>query len=175
MKRKQCLVVCTVIAILVTGCHSETSIDTVIDWENFLDRHDLLWDSMATKWEEAPFLGNGMMGTMVWQTGDHTLRWDMGRGDVQDHRPGGGMYNTCRLPIGYFILKTTGKITGGTMKLDLWNAEASGVIETDRGFIRWRSIVHARQMVLLTVLEPSEGERGFLWEWISHEATSTLS
>ena len=172
MKRKQCLVAATVIAILVTGCHTKTSIETAIDWESFLDRHDLLWDSMATRWEEAPFLGNGMMGAMVWQTGDHTLRWDMGRGDAQDHRPGGGMYNTCRLPIGYFMLRTVGKITGGTMKLDLWNAEASGMVETDRGFIRWRSIVHARHMVLLTVLEPSEGEQGFLWEWKPHKAIS---
>ena len=172
MKRRQCLVVATVITILVTGCHSKTSIDTAIDWENFLDRHDLLWDRMATKWEEAPFLGNGMMGTMVWQTGDRTLRWDMGCGDVQDHRPGGDMYSTCRLPIGYFMLRTVGKITGGTMKLDLWNAEASGLIETDRGFIRWRSIVHAEHDIVLTILEPSEGERDFLWEWEPQEATS---
>ncbi len=172
MIRKQCLVVIIIILILVTGCKSKTSIDTAIDWENFLQRHDLLWDSMATKWEEAPFLGNGMMGAMVWQTDDHSIRWDLGRGDVQDHRPGGDMYTTCRLPIGFFTLSTVGKIKSGTMKLDLWNAEASGLIHTDRGSISWKSVVHADHDILLTILEPSEGERDFVWEWKSQEAVS---
>jgi hypothetical protein len=172
MKRKQCLLLATAIAVLVTACHSDISVDTEVDWERFLERHDLVWDSMATKWEEAPFIGNGMIGTMVWQNGDHSLKWDIGRGDVQDHRPGGGMYNRCRLPVGYFMLRTVGKITAGRMKLDLWNAEASGMVETDKGIIRWRSIVHAEHDVLLTIVEPSEGERDFLWEWKSHKAIS---
>lgn len=82
------------------------------------------------------------------------------------------MYNTNRLPIGYFMLTTVGKIRGGTMHLDLWNAEASGVIETDKGSIRWQSIVHAGQMALITVLEQSEGERDCHWEWQSQEGIS---
>ena len=172
MKRKQCLVAATLMAILLSGCGSKTSIETAIDWESFLERHDLFWDSMATKWEEAPFLGNGMMGTMVWQTGDHTVRWDVGRGDVQDHRPGGGMYNTCRLPIGFFTLRTVGKIKSGTMKLDLWDAEATGVILTDKGSINWQSIVHSEQDILLTILEPSDGEQDCYWEWNPLEAIS---
>ena len=170
MRPRSYLLVSAVLAILLTACHTQPSIDAAVDWESFLGRHDLLWDSMATKWEEAPFLGNGMMGTMIWQTGDHMLRWDIGRGDVQDHRPGGGMYNRCRLPVGYFMLRTVGKITGGTMKLDLWNAEAIGMVETDSGMIHWRSIVHAEEDILVTILEPSEGERDFHWEWKSQEA-----
>lgn len=122
----------------MAGAVEKYNLDTSIDWSDFLSRHDLYWTRMPTKWNEAPFLGNGMMGTMVRQIDDHAVRWDVGRGDVQDHRPGGGMYGTCRLLIGYFLLKTAGTIKGGTMKLDLWNAEATGEIQTDRGSIRRR-------------------------------------
>jgi hypothetical protein len=156
----------------MAGATEKYNLGTSIDWSDFLSRHDLHWTQMPTKWYETPFLGNGMMGTMVRQIDDHSVRWDVGRGDVQDHRPGGGMYSTCRLPIGYFLLKTAGTIKDGTMKLDLWNAEATGEIQTDKGSIGWLSIVHAERMVILTVLEPSEGERGCRWEWKSLEAIS---
>jgi len=50
---------------------------TSIDWSAFLGRHDLIWARMPQRWLDAPFLGNGMMGTMVRQTGDRTVRWDV--------------------------------------------------------------------------------------------------
>lgn len=169
--KKYCIVT-MIIVLFFVSCNEKAPVKETIGWKDFLGRHDLIWTQMASSWKEAPFLGNGMMGAMIWQTDDHSVRWDVGRGDVQDHRPGGNMYNTCRLPIGYFMLKTVGKIKGGSMKLDLWNAEATGVIETDKGSIRWQSIVHASQMVLLAVLDPSEGEQDCCWEWKPQEAIS---
>ena len=166
------MIIAIIMAVLTWGCDSKEKIKTSIDWSSFLSQHDLVWTRLATKWYEAPFLGNGMMGSMIWQTDDHTVRWDIGRGDVQDHRPGGGMYNTCRLPIGYFMLKTKGKIKKGTMRLHLWDAEATGVIKTTKGSIRWRSIVHAKCDIILAILEPSEGERGCHWEWKTLKAIS---
>ncbi len=143
-----------------------------IDWSDYLSRHDLHWARMPATWSEAPFLGNGMLGTLVRQIDNHTVRWDVGRGDAQDHRPDcgdhrpdGGLYDTCRLPIGCFELKTVGAIQGGTMQLNLWNAEVKGEIQTDQGSIWWQSLVHARRMVILTELETSEGERECRWEW----------
>ena len=129
---------------------------------------------MPTAWTEAPFLGNGMMGTMVIQSDDQTVRWEVGRGDVQDHRPAKEKfgYDTCRLPIGNFELKTVGTITGGHMRLDLWNAEATGQIQTDRGSIEWKTIVHAEHMAIVVELEPSEGEQGCRWEWQALSAVS---
>jgi len=150
-----------------------------IDWPSFLGRHDLVWEHMPQRWLDAPFLGNGMLGTMVRQTGDRTVRWDVGRGDVQDHRLPGGrvrrrgeMLDTCRLPIGFFDLKTVGEITGGTMRLDLWNAEATGVIKTGKGSIGWRSIVHAERTAILVEIDPSGGESACRWEWNALPAVS---
>jgi len=149
-------------------------VKTSVDWENFLNRHDLLWTQMPKEWNEAPFLGNGMMGAMVMQADDQTVRWEVGRGDVQDHRPAAKRfgYDTSRLPIGNFELKTVGKITGGTMRLDLWNAEATGTIQTDRGSIQWQTIVHADHMAIIVQLEPSEGEKDCRWKWKALPAVS---
>ena len=51
------------------------------------------------------------------------------------------------------------------MRLDLWNAEATGEIKTERGAIQWQTIVHAQRMAVVVMLEPSEGERECRWEW----------
>jgi len=150
-----------------------------LDWQSFLQKHDMIWEALPQVWTEAPFLGNGMLGTMVRQTGEQSMRWDVGRGDVQDHRPGTDFSAVCaqmnltgRLPIGFFKLQTVGTITGGTIRLDLWNAEATGKIQTDRGSIAWRSIVHAEEMIILTEITPSDGEADCTWQWHAEAAVS---
>lgn len=152
-----------------------TQVGVDVDWPSFLARHDLCWERMPSDYYEAPFLGNGMMGAMIRQSGDHAVRWDIGRGDVQDHRPlldKWGMFTRCRLPIGYFELHTVGKITGGSARLDLWNAEATGEIKTERGSIQWESFVHAEQMAMVVSVEPSEGEKECRWEWHAEPTVS---
>jgi alpha-L-fucosidase 2 len=168
------LVICTLILLSTSAGRSQEikmqHVKTSIDWEQFLGRHDLKWSKMATQWDQAPFLGNGMMGTMVRQTGKQTVRWDVGRGDVQNHRRGSDIWGISRLPIGHFELHTVGEIKGGDMHLDLWNAEASGTIRTEKGTIKWRSFVHADLMVIVTEIEPSEGERECRWQWNPEKA-----
>ncbi|MCH5716146.1 glycoside hydrolase family 95 protein [Niabella hibiscisoli] len=97
-----------------------------IDWAAFLERNDLVYDTLTTKWEEGLFTGNGQLGTMVYMEGPETLRIDIGRSDVADHRDDSApvLYNKARLPIGYFSVKLKGKIkkirqdcTCGTPKL----------------------------------------------------------
>ncbi len=150
-----------------------------IDWHGFLQKHDLVWESLPQVWLDAPFLGNGMLGAMVRQIGANAIRWDVGRGDVQDHRTAGEPLGACgemlytgRLPIGFFVLQTVGTITGGTIRLDLWNAEAAGEIVTTKGILSWRSIVHAEEMLIYIEITPSEGERGCVWQWKAESAIS---
>ena len=62
-----------------------------IDWPAFLARHDLIWKRLPTKWEEGAFLGNGLIGAMVFATEDEgrqALAFQLGRTDVTDHRTG---------------------------------------------------------------------------------------
>jgi len=55
------------------------------------DTHDLHFDTLAKQWDEAIPLGNGMLGALVWQKGDH-LRFSLDRADLWDLRPMKGLH-----------------------------------------------------------------------------------
>ena len=171
----QLVLMSAVVTSSCAGINRQTKLLMQIDWKKFLSRHDLVWERMPENWREASFLGNGMIGTMIYKGKGNFLRLDVGRSDVQDHRDasyGTSMFSRPRLPVGYFALETVGKIQGGTMRLDLWNAETRGRVTTDKGCIDFRTIVHTDEMVIIVELEPSEGERGCRWRWHAAKADS---
>lgn len=47
--------------------------------------HNLVFDHLARRWDEAMPLGNGMLGALVWQKGDR-LRLSLDRADLWDER-----------------------------------------------------------------------------------------
>lgn len=53
--------------------------------------HDLHFDSLASRWDEAIPLGNGMLGALVWQKEGH-LRFSLDRADLWDQRPMKGLH-----------------------------------------------------------------------------------
>jgi len=125
-----------------------------VDWPEFLARHDLVWDSVPTVWHEGAFVGNGLVGAMIYSDGTNALQWDVGRSDVID--------NALRIAIGKFVLVPAEKTTGGSMRLDLWNAEARGVVGAKPSGIEWRSYTHADRP--LTVIEYSGRPAKFVFE-----------
>ncbi len=48
--------------------------------------HDLVFDRLASTWDEGVPLGNGMLGALVWKKGD-SLRLSLDRADLWDLRP----------------------------------------------------------------------------------------
>jgi alpha-L-fucosidase 2 len=54
-------------------------------------KHDLTFDHLALSWDEAIPLGNGMLGALIWQKGDH-LRFSLDRSDLWDLRPMKGLH-----------------------------------------------------------------------------------
>jgi alpha-L-fucosidase 2 len=48
--------------------------------------HDLHFDSLATRWDEAIPLGNGMLGALIWEK-EGKLRFSLDRADLWDLRP----------------------------------------------------------------------------------------
>jgi len=145
-----------------------------INWPEFLARHDLIWKKMPGGWSDGAFIGNGLLGAMIYRDTDTTLRWDIGRSDVTEHRSGNdACFDKARLPIGHFLLKPVGTVNGATMRIDLWNAEATSKIATDRGTIELRSFVHASDNVIVVEFKASEGEHEFQWTWVSEEAVSS--
>ena len=94
--------------------NSSAQVKTDIDWPAFLARHDMIWKRLPGNWREAPWTGNGMLGSMSWVEED-ALRLQVFRGDVQAHRPmtqGSISYTRARLQIGSFYLKPRNR-TGG--------------------------------------------------------------
>jgi alpha-L-fucosidase 2 len=117
-----------------------------VDWEKFLARQDLVWNSAPTNWESGASIGNGLLGAMIHSEGTNALQWDVGRSDVTDKGD--------RVAIGRFVLTPPEPPTSGTMRLELWNAEAHGELKTSNDDIHWRSLTHAKDLV--NVIELTE-------------------
>ncbi|MDH7463185.1 hypothetical protein QEG73_17945 [Chitinophagaceae bacterium 26-R-25] len=136
-----------------------------INWQKFLSRNDMVYDTLTTKWEEGVFTGNGLIGTMLYMKDSSTLRLEIGRSDVVDDREGSPAFEKARLPIGHFELRPEGKILKNTARLDLWNAEANGTIVTDKGTIQWRTATLSQTNVIVFETTVSDGERKFQWQF----------
>ncbi len=134
-----------------------------IDWAKFLSRQDLVWNKLPAKWEEGAFLGNGLLGENLWTTEDGKyIKFAIGRSDV--------VYKQARMPIGDMVLRTVGTVTGGHVRLDLWNAEAVGEITTTKGTVKFRAFTHADQMIDIVEITPDDGEQACTWEYVPGEA-----
>lgn len=121
-----------------------------VDWEKFLAKQDLVWDTLPTTWESGAFIGNGLLGAMIYSGGTNGLQWDVGRSDVTDKGD--------RVAIGRFVLIPGSAVTNATMRLDLWNAEANGKLKMQAGQLEWHSLTHAKDLVNVTELvEPVNG------------------
>lgn len=153
---------------MVAGCYSQ------IDWKDFMSRQDMVWARLPQTWYEAPFMGNGSMGTYICkEPGKNAIRVDVGNSMVHDHRKDDrSIYGRGRLLIGYFLLHPAGEIQSGDMKLDLWNAETSGCIRTDRGEIKLRAYVTSESPYIVVEAEATEGEKGFTWKFYPEKADS---
>jgi hypothetical protein len=68
-----------------------------VDWSSFLARQDLVWDSLPKTWEGGAFIGNGLLGAMIYADSTNGLKWEVGRSDVTDRGD--------RIAIGQFVLK----------------------------------------------------------------------
>jgi len=154
---------------------SDTPTASAINWSTFMQQHDMRFTALPGSWHAAPHFGNAMVGSMLYHV-DGTLQLHVFRADVHDHRDdshGWTAYSRPRFMIGYFALHTVGKLTGSDWRKDLWNAELTGTIQTERGEIQIRHLAHAHDMAIITELTPSAGEAGLRWTWHPAPARTT--
>jgi len=152
---------------------SASNVKADINWPAFMQKQDPIWDVLPEHWYESAFMGNGMLGLMIYKEPDaNYLRLETGHCAVHDHRPGAGLFNNPRLLTGHFALRPQGDILNGTMRLDLWNAETHVQINTTRGTIALRALVHANEMAIIVQTNATEGEKNFRWEWVPAQAQS---
>ncbi|MFD5010511.1 glycosyl hydrolase family 95 catalytic domain-containing protein [Streptomyces chartreusis] len=140
-------------------------------WAGFLRGQDLLWTRLPTRWYEGPFLGDGLLGSMVYQEpGANRIRFTVQHGRVQDHRPRfGSGWGTCRLPVGHLTLDPVGTITAVDWRLSLWNAELTGTVTTTAGTLTLAALVHDE---VLAVRATAEGGERVTWTFHPEEAVS---
>jgi hypothetical protein len=154
--RKQSRISKTFILLAVLSLFSplicSAQVQDKIDWPQFLARHDLVWDELPKAWHEGAFIGNGLLGSMIYSEAANTLQWDINRSDVADRGN--------RLQIGRFVLTPAGMVQKGTMRLDLWNAEAHGNLKTDLTSVEWRSFTHADKIVTFIELKDRPAKSG---------------
>lgn len=149
-------------------CHCQT------DWKNFMSQQDMIWTRLPQTWYEAPFMGNGSMGTYICkEPGKNAIRVDIGNSMVHDHRTDDkSIYGRCRLLIGYFLLQPAGEIQSGNMRLDLWNAETTGCIRTTKGEIKLKACVTSEPPYIIVEAEATEGEKDFIWKFYPENTDS---
>jgi alpha-L-fucosidase 2 len=151
--------------LLVTGAGAQAD-------SAFMAKQDLLFDSLPASWEQGAFLGNGLLGLMVYRESPNALRFDLGRTDVTDHREGiNPSIGKGRLPIGRFVLESSAPITAVHLRLDLWNVELSGTLTTTSGSIHLRALVPATRDLILLGTE-STGAEVAHWQWKPEPAIS---
>lgn len=141
-----------------------------VDWESFLAPLDMEWVVKPVSWDEGAFLGNGLLGAMVYgeehAAKRHVLRFVAGRTDIIAARPDGRGFPP-RVPVGELELELEGWIYHpSTMRLDLWNAELNGTLTSTRGQVAFRALAHSTEPVLAVEVEAGEGERDFRLNWV---------
>jgi len=138
----------------------DAAVTVKVDWARFLERHDIVWEKLPQRFDHGVWHGNGLLGTVIYQEGKNRLRWELGRSDITTHRR-----DNSRLLIGGMGLETEGEIQGGTARLDLWNAESSGIIKTTKGEIAFRTFIHAIDLITVIEIECSTGEKQAAFKW----------
>ena len=152
------LVLCVGSIAFTTNANGQERLDPhTLDWKSFLEPYDMRWNRLPQKWNEAPFLGNGEQGTLMYQLGPREIRFDVGCSAAHDHRPFDEddlsekhveVLNRGRLTIGSLRLKLPADITGGSARVNLWDAEATGAFDSAQGNVKWKSLVHATEPVI---------------------------
>lgn len=127
--------------------------------KDFFASQDLVFDSLSNKWEEGAFIGNGLLGVMLYRYDANTLRFELGRTDVVDYREGmNANLGRCRLPIGQFLVRFSGKLKETKIRMDIWNGEISGKVFTDKGEITIQALVVATKDVIIINTKSSSEE-----------------
>jgi len=138
----------------------QAKIDRGFSYRELLHDHDLYWSQSPKTWDDAAFLGNGMLGAAIYNA-EHkskrqTYRFVMGRMDVVAHRESG---YAARVPVGEFELDFDSWIYGGTSaRIDLYNAEFSSDVLTVIGSGTIKAFIHSLHDILVVEAEVDENE-----------------
>jgi alpha-L-fucosidase 2 len=167
----------------LTSTHAAEAdfVEPSIDYAAFLGNHDMEWNRIPNRWEVAPYSGNGNVGFTFYQakgSAKNVISIFTGRHDYYDHRlPHEGQQHLwiyrCRLPLGHFNVTSQGDITAVDLRLDLWNAELTGTVQTSKGAYQVRALTHRTNDVIYFETDASDGE-SIQISWHPDQAKSSV-
>ncbi len=151
----------TLALLLIPMTHTHTNAQQA-DVRALIGRADYIVDHEIPKgFFNGAFIGNGKSGCGVYKDPESPkgLRWIMGRYDVTAQR---GMpkleYCTPRVFAGDILLTPAGTVSNESLRMNLFDGEASGTFTTDLGTIAWRSYVHRDLDAFVVVMNTTAGE-----------------
>jgi len=163
MKKITITVWIVLITVLLSFAGSEKSLVKLnVNWPNYMAQQDLIWDRVPEDYFAGAFVGNGLLGTILFKDDiePNTLRFEIGRTDVYDHRTkGASAYETSRLPIGQLLLTPVGEITKSSFRNDIWNAEIKGELTTTAGTISFRCFVPSNEELIVVTMKTTGNEK----------------
>ena len=169
-------VIASVLPVIAQQQVNRSQVNLNVNWQDFLSRHDMVWDTMPGDYFEAPFVGNGLLGTIVFKDNllPNTLRFEVGRSDVYDHRSKDlpVAHYSGRVPIGQLLLSTTGEIKDINLRTDLWNAEIRGTITTSLGLISFQCFVPTGDNVIVLNVKTTSKEQKAICRFRPQQAVS---
>lgn len=106
----------------------------------FYKNQNLAFNKFPKTQFEGAFIGNGSFGASLFHDEDNALLIKTGHNEVFDIRPeldteyeSSPEFISCRIPIGYFKIKTSSPATECAEELDIYTAEFNGTIKTEKG------------------------------------------
>ena len=116
------------------------------------------------------FTGNGLLGTMTYQKSANTMRIDVGRTDVYDHRKDDNyvLFRTPRLPIGYFEITFDVDFASEGI-IAMRQAEATAYLSNG---IEIKTISLAHKDLILISIKKKSVQQHYTFNFISGEAKS---
>nr|WP_294894370.1 hypothetical protein [uncultured Pedobacter sp.] len=166
----------SLILLLNFGLQAESQVKNV-NYKILFANKNLSFDSIPKSWDEAPYFGNGFIGSMVYRDTNKTnvLKIQLFRTDVHDHRSdssGWTAYARPRLLIGFLNIAFKGKILKGNFKQNLYTADLTAQIETTKGTVNLHHFVQANKDLILTQVI-CKGEERYKLSFEPAEAKTT--
>jgi alpha-L-fucosidase 2 len=149
--------------ILIIGiCFFPESSAQNIDWPKFVAGSDLVWaEKIDTNFYNGAFIGDGVQGAMIMQDNKNPdgIRMLIGHYKNLAHNIIPGLeYCDSRVYAGNIVISPVGKASSQTMRLNIWDGEANGVITTVKGKIKWRAFADRKYSVFVVVMTCENGE-----------------
>jgi len=161
---KQCItVIVAFLFVLNAVAQNNSNVKLNVNWSKQLAQHDLVWNEIPKDYFAGAFVGNGLLGTILFKDDQlaNTLRFEIGRTDVFDHRTASpSAYETSRVPIGQLLLTPVGKILKIQLRTDLWNAEIRGELTTTAGTLSFRCFVPSAEELIIVNTKSTGNENG---------------